>query len=296
MESKSRQKAAQKAAYLKRIKADIASPKNPLDLLRTGLGTSGTTNGDSITAAAASWLRLGPTHGPHLLHCLRQFTAVESLEGDNMVGCSRCWKLANPTYVSRKRRDSTSSSSSDSDSDSDSVDEPIRSVGARQASNGQKVAPATVVSEPLSSSAQTSGTSLGGSSYQGHPIPSISTTSPLEPNGILASGQASRHAATPSNSTTTSNYLTPVSSRHGSVRLSSSSTAADADVDSTSTASASDVSTKRKEVRLKTPSIPKSQRVMLRKAYKRYLIAVPPPVLVIRESGFSTKPDDSNPF
>lgn len=281
VESKSRQKAAQKAAYLKRIKAEIASPKSPLELLRSGLGSSGTPNGDSITAAAASWLRLGPTHGPHLLHCLKQFTAVESLEGDNMVGCSRCWKLANPTYVSRKRRNSASSSSS-SDSDSDSENEPTRRPETKQPAS----IPSLARSEPLSSSAQESGTSLGGSSYQGPPIPSISTTSPLEPNGLLSSAQVPSHHAATSSSSTTSNYLTPVSSRHGSVGRSSSSAAADADVDSVSTASASDVSTRPKEVRLKTPSIPKSQRVMLRKAYKRYLIAVPPPVLVIHLKRF----------
>ncbi|KAF8999130.1 hypothetical protein BDQ17DRAFT_1328468 [Cyathus striatus] len=33
--------------------------------------------------------------------CLRMFTAVEVLDGENMVGCRRCWKIANGLYEGR---------------------------------------------------------------------------------------------------------------------------------------------------------------------------------------------------
>lgn len=287
----------EEAAYLRRIMADTNASKNPLELLKNGLGANGPT-GDSITSAAAAWLRLGPVTGPSLLHCLRQFTAVESLEGENMVGCSRCWKLANPGYKSKgKRRDSDSSSSSSEDSSDDEEEEEpssarskaSSSAGDPRQSNGTTVA-APDSPDSVSINTKTSETSHADSSYRGPPIPSISTPSPLDPKASLQNGkmQAGLHSVTASNATS-SIYLTPVSSRHGSIRRTSSSTTGEMADDSASTASVSDASAppqpkRQKEVRMKVPSLPKSQRVTLRRAYKRYLIAVPPPVLVIRTS------------
>ncbi|KAG8755581.1 hypothetical protein FRC14_003935 [Serendipita sp. 396] len=255
-DAKSKGPSKQEAAYLRRIMANTEMSKHPLELLRAGLGANGTANGDSITAAAASWLRLGPTNGPTLQHCLRQFTAVESLEGDNMVGCSRCWKLANPTYISKRRRRSSQSSSSSSSDESDS-DEPSQE---RHSASG-------VPAQSTSS------------------VPSISTTSP---DGIIRSSTLNGKPQTSSNAPS-STYLTPASSRHGSIRQTGTSGSAEtADSDSTSMSDVSGVSLpmRPKEVRLKAPSIPKSQRVLLRRAYKRYLIAVPPPVLVIHLKRF----------
>ena len=37
------------------------------------------------------WLRLGQL--PGIEECLRMFTAVEILEGENKVACRRCWKI-----------------------------------------------------------------------------------------------------------------------------------------------------------------------------------------------------------
>lgn len=289
-------KRKEEAAYLRRIMADTGASKNPLELLRSGLGANGSANGDSITAAAASWLRLGPTNGPSLLHCLRQFTAVESLEGDNMVGCSRCWKLANPGYISKRKRQDSDSRSSSSEDSSDGEDEPLSSmskdssVAAGPVSSNAGTLTALDTPDSVSINTRTSETSHADSSYRGPPIPSISTTSPSDAKAeILQNAKAQPnglHSATASN-TNSSVYLTPASSRHGSIRRTSSSpTGGDVADDSVSTASASDTSVapqRQREVRVKVPSLPKSQRVILRRAYKRYLIAVPPPVLVIRK-------------
>lgn len=303
----SQKKAKNEAAYLRRIMADTVPSKNPLELLRNGLGTNHSANSESIASAAASWLRLGPTHGPSLLHCLRQFTNVESLEGDNMVGCSRCWKLANPGYMGRRKR-ADSSSSSSSDDSSDDEDDEASSTGkngemdkvqlplSMDNSGSLGVPSASDTPDSLSINTRTSDTSYGDGSYQGRTIPSISTTSPpptdsqrsILLNGKSKSTQNSLHTATTSN-VTSSVYLTPASSRHGSIRRTGSSNIGDIADDSASTASASDMSAsvnagRQKEVRMAVPPLPKSQRVILRRAYKRYLIAVPPPVLVIRTS------------
>jgi ubiquitin carboxyl-terminal hydrolase 16/45 len=293
--------------------ADTNSSKSPLDLLRSGLGANSSANGDSITSAAASWLRLGPVNGPSLMHCLRQFTNVESLDGENMVGCSRCWKLANPGYVSRRRRSEDSSSSSSEDSSSESDEEKPVSKGkssystaeGQLRSQGQSSTQTTPSDggEFFSENTRSSATMQGGDSYKGSPIPSISTTSPtgLSPP-ILLNGRHDRNGISKASSSSIT-YLTPSSSRHGSIRRPSSPSVGElADNDSGSTKSVSESSgrhssSKKREVRLKeptTPPIPKAQRVVLRKAFKRYLIAVPPPVLVIREASFHQSSTLSN--
>lgn len=286
------------AAYLKRIMADTNTSKSPLELLKSGLGAGSSTNGDSITATAASWLRLGPVNGPSLMHCLRQFTNVESLEGENMVGCSRCWKLANPGYVSKRRRRSGDSSSSSSDDSSPEDDEkplsngkpthPVLESQSRSRGNSSSVTTPSDGSESFLETGRSSVTTQAGDSYKGPLIPSISTTPAGLSPPILLNGRHERNGASKVSSSSVT-YLTPSSSRHGSIRRPSSpSTEEIADNDSTSATSVSDVSARhsKREARGKeptTPTIPKSQRVVLRKAFKRYLIAVPPPVLVIRE-------------
>ncbi|KIM24064.1 hypothetical protein M408DRAFT_318882, partial [Serendipita vermifera MAFF 305830] len=298
-------KKAKEAAYLRRIMADTNMSKSPLELLKSGLGngSSSSSNADSIAAAAASWLKLGSVTGPTLMHCLRQFTNVESLDGDNMVGCTRCWKRANPGYVSRRRRGLDTSSSSSSDDSSSDDDEPsvvdskmtnstAESQTRSQGNSSNLTTPSDDV-EFFSDTTKTSATTQGGESYKG-PIPSISTTSPTGLNPpILLNGKHDRNNASKASSSSVT-YLTPSSSRHGSIRRPRSPSAGEmADNDSASAKSVSDGSARpssssKREVRLKepSPSIPKSQRVVLRKAFKRYLIAVPPPVLVIHLKRF----------
>ncbi|KAK7048441.1 ubiquitin carboxyl-terminal hydrolase [Favolaschia claudopus] len=68
---------AGETAYLRRILADVSSGTEP-------------------------WLKLG-NNLAGVEECLRMFTAVEVLDGENMVGCRRCWKIANGQYVPRVR-------------------------------------------------------------------------------------------------------------------------------------------------------------------------------------------------
>ncbi|KAF8158882.1 hypothetical protein K438DRAFT_327171 [Mycena galopus ATCC 62051] len=69
---------AGEAAYLRQILADVS------------------------TGSDAVWLKLGNSL-PGVEECLRMFTSVEVLDGENMVGCRRCWKIANGQYVPRLR-------------------------------------------------------------------------------------------------------------------------------------------------------------------------------------------------
>jgi len=69
-----------------------------------------------------SWLRLGGG-GHGLVDCLRQFTAVEVLEGDNAFACHRCWKDANTPGSKRKSDDRDDNDDDDDDEDEDAEDE-----------------------------------------------------------------------------------------------------------------------------------------------------------------------------
>ncbi|KAF7365127.1 Ubiquitin carboxyl-terminal hydrolase [Mycena venus] len=78
---------------------------------------------DVSTGSDAVWLKLGNSL-PGVEECLRMFTAVEVLDGENMVGCRRCWKIANGQYVPRVRpldEDYTNPLDEDGDSE-DSAD------------------------------------------------------------------------------------------------------------------------------------------------------------------------------
>ncbi|KAL5476788.1 hypothetical protein ACEPAI_2974 [Sanghuangporus weigelae] len=57
--------------------------------------------------------------------CLRMFTAVEVLEGENMVGCRRCWKIQHGQYVPREKK-----CVSDEDEDGEGEDEDEAEDGA----------------------------------------------------------------------------------------------------------------------------------------------------------------------
>ena len=145
--TKAKQKPSRKETeYLRRLLADIPSPSTmPFMMLRSPhTGTSTTGDSPSGLGLGLSGLQLGRAAGSGGLwskfgnvqsveECLRMFTAVEVLDGENQVGCRRCWKIENGEYVPRgrgKRRERSGygdgegkSSESASDSDSESDDE-----------------------------------------------------------------------------------------------------------------------------------------------------------------------------
>ncbi|OCB90513.1 cysteine proteinase [Sanghuangporus baumii] len=100
--------------YLRRLLADVptssASSHAPFNL--------GQSQGGGWSKLG---LGLGFGHGGTVQSvegCLRMFTAVEVLEGENMVGCRRCWKIQHGQYVPREKK-----CVSDDDEDGEGEDE-----------------------------------------------------------------------------------------------------------------------------------------------------------------------------
>ncbi|KAE9390317.1 peptidase C19, ubiquitin carboxyl-terminal hydrolase 2 [Gymnopus androsaceus JB14] len=110
--------------YLRAILADVnatpVSGANPFDFFANWHHLS---NDDAQTSSAqpapasspsgsipspspgSAWLaKLGQLPLAGVEECLRMFTAVEVLDGENMVGCRRCWKLANGWYEEKGKR------------------------------------------------------------------------------------------------------------------------------------------------------------------------------------------------
>lgn len=90
--------------YLRRILADVApasASSNPFAMFKSSSGGSSHSNGTSSSSLLSTpqhmWMK---TVGqlPGIEECLRMFTAVEVLDGENMVGCRRCWKIENGLY------------------------------------------------------------------------------------------------------------------------------------------------------------------------------------------------------
>ncbi|OCH93940.1 peptidase C19, ubiquitin carboxyl-terminal hydrolase 2 [Obba rivulosa] len=119
---------AEEAAYLRRLLADIhPSNSNPLSVLQSafaGGAINGSGGSPTPVTAQAIWTKMG--HLPGIEECLRMFTAVEILDGENMVGCHRCWKIANGLYKP-KRPEREEEDDDDAESESDeSEDSPAR--------------------------------------------------------------------------------------------------------------------------------------------------------------------------
>ncbi|KAG5642609.1 hypothetical protein DXG03_002507 [Asterophora parasitica] len=102
--------------YLREILADItpASSGHPFALFQPN------TSNRSVVGhgAAVQNLWLSMNHFSGIEECLRMFTSVEILDGENMVGCRRCWKIANGKYEAHPG----SLEERNEDEDSDSVD------------------------------------------------------------------------------------------------------------------------------------------------------------------------------
>lgn len=105
---------AAKSAYLRHILADttLANNSNPFAVLLSGVSNVGTSAQNGYTL----WNKFSQILSVE--ESLRMFTSVEMMEGENMVGCRNCWKLAN------RPKESQGDSSDTSESDRDAPDPP----------------------------------------------------------------------------------------------------------------------------------------------------------------------------
>jgi ubiquitin carboxyl-terminal hydrolase 16/45 len=317
---------SREAAYLRKLLADTL-PANPFARFKPQVGHD---------SAQTLWLKLGQL--PGVEECLRMFTAVEMLDGENSVGCRRCWKVMNGVYKPKHRRE-VDATLEESDSDSEveiaSSPEPISkgtslladTINVRPGFEGRK---STAKDSPSSSSLSveisdrasvstgpttlesgvpkmgtlsvtTFGDTLQPSSRPpsnttpgGFPIPVISTTEPpsptrqpvsplvevesslrAPPRWVKVSHQMGKDDSDESDGFDSETSVESESSGEGSR---SHTTAVPH--------SAPPHSYHRNFSPSSYSGVPRSKQVVLRPAYKRYLIASAPPVLIIHLKRF----------
>ncbi|KIJ63200.1 hypothetical protein HYDPIDRAFT_113812 [Hydnomerulius pinastri MD-312] len=104
----------EEAAYLRDILADINPPgsSRPFSIWKQPKEQPGT----SSSTPQNMFHKFNQLGGVE--ECLRLFTSVEVLDGENMVRCHRCWKIANGVYKPRAK-ESAQESDSCTDSDDD---------------------------------------------------------------------------------------------------------------------------------------------------------------------------------
>jgi hypothetical protein len=361
-------------AYLRALLADVhpATPSAFSALHHAISGGSQSSSGPASPSMSAQTLLAKLGHMPGIEEALRLFTAVEILDGDNMVGCHRCWKIANGKCKPRPGEDNEKDESEGSEEDNPVIERPqmIRlethdsavdlpgriSPASTSLISGSAASSSLFLHETasISSAPTTIQTVLPNpipmpnataaaaavspprtpdppSSYGGLPIPSISTTEPDTPTPS-SNPKGPSPIASPSGSPTLSSLVPPKLRKHRSsskqmrAQDESSSSSDDgydssdvSDIDSAyseassiASASASPSASRRASLEnvnklseasekrdgnasTTEPKIPRSQQVVMRKTYKRYLIATPPPILVVHLKRFQ-QVSKTNPY
>ncbi|KAJ3776437.1 cysteine proteinase [Lentinula raphanica] len=210
------------AEYLRAILADIqptpVTGSHPFDFLTSwthsipgddpqasssSLPSAAFTSSPTPSSTAATWLaKLGQLPLAGIEECLRMFTAVEVLDGENMVGCRRCWKLANGWYEERARKrkdkgkkggletneDGSETETSEDDSE-DSEDDRDEESDDEQESEGEDVSPLTSISteEPDSTGIRKTSSAPASPTLSHNPLSSFSSPT----LGLYAHGNTS---------------------------------------------------------------------------------------------------------
>lgn len=361
----------QETAYLRRLLADVHATPSTFAMLQqaiSGGSQSGSVPSSPVMSAQALLAKLG--HMPGIEECLRLFTAVEVLDGDNMVGCHRCWKIANGTYKPRRKEEEEDDSEESAESPvivpeaeelvaqmtrrptRESSPEPSGRISPASTSyiNGSAAsssiflhetasvssAPTTIQSvppdprlKPISGTLQLPSPprtpDAPPESYGGLPIPSISTTEPESPGSTPNTARPPVLPTPPRASTSNASLEPPKPKKRKSSKQSQTQDDSDSSSDdgydtsdasddgssysdASSVASASPSGSRRtsldKPNGQATPSqpdqraerkVPRSEQVIMRRTFKRYLVAVPPPVLVIHLKRFQ-QVSKTNPY
>lgn len=307
---------AQQQAYVKSLLTEIPGPSSAALQLRWAtppvvVSLRPQPSGNSATSVESV------TSGSTDLHeCLRQFTAVETLEDDNRFACRNCWKLLHPEAVKAKKLSrarantirsvgvgsaaSTSASVTTVDASEEEDEDEDKSVAASMASlnlastsqssisTSASLAPPPLLRRPssLESSSHSAGSSSkpSGESEEltdeegSHTDTSVEhvSTRPGQPGGPALLTTANLSTLTPSSS----NSLDPTPT--SSVTMGSKASVVFAA--SVTSASVASISAKPK------PLPAKLDRHILRKAHKRYLLSAPdlPPILVLQFKRFQS--------
>ncbi|KAG9084374.1 hypothetical protein FS749_005277 [Ceratobasidium sp. UAMH 11750] len=305
-----------KAAYLEKVLTDGDAPPTSssasLQWAVDGLGLLK----DSFVCLPIDdiWPELSSGRGS-ILDAIRNFTAVEVLDGDNAYACRRCWKIAHRTSLRRARKGTpgvsgtkgdrgkepigtTTASNFSYDSDSSDSD-----WGLDWSSGESSLMPPPPLAVPLQP-ASTSGIGSGPEQSARNTVLPRPSSAPIvedrafmmtTPTIQMISRDVERARPFPASPRPASPVLAHTSTQELAKTGSSGVTIAP-------TAPTSEVGpiiaapVPRTPIALPTTlptnpnasltAIPPSQQYIRRRAFKRYLIATPPPVLVIHLKRF----------
>lgn len=121
-------------SYLREILADVTpSPmSNPFTLFKHQQnGSNRPVSAGPPGSTQNLWLSM--SHFSGIEECLRMFTSVEIMDGDNMVGCRRCWKIANGVYRQSVEEDDESDSVNQSGTEGHPLEVPTNTRKPRSA-------------------------------------------------------------------------------------------------------------------------------------------------------------------
>ena len=269
------------AAHVRKLLAPVPPVMAPaIAHLRISHPTPGTATAVPIPEAEHG--------GTGLFDLLRAFTAVDELDGDNMLKCRRCWKIAHPALVrprSRPRSDTVRQapvSPVTPISPVSSIEPRGLGLDAKLPAPSQLDIPRIETTEP-SPDASSVDLPLGPASRNGRlaPSPEVSDAA-LSDGGAEADAESIASDGGPSRrgSVVNGDELAALS-RHGS----SGDTDESAPV-AHSPAVAFALPAASAAPRGPSPIPPKAERYILRRAHKRYLIDTLPKVLVLHLKRF----------
>lgn len=251
----------EQAAYIRRLLngPNLPPKEDPLERLRQGMANMSPGEGPNHHTEQPHRPRIDG-QDTDLMDCLRNFSAVEVLEGDNAFACHKCWQYKTGRI---KRKASDRKDPRDvviEEEEENHQTTASETVGT--SSNGR--APNSVSFAPTSTNEQ---------------IPKIAVTT-MDAESAVEDGDL---VSSPTQTTSRMPSVTPVSPRGSdSVTLSSALSGY-----STSEENSSDDGEPR--VTITRPPMPqrrKSTHYVLRRAFKRYMIARAPPVLVFHFKRF----------
>ncbi|KIY45106.1 cysteine proteinase [Fistulina hepatica ATCC 64428] len=329
-----------KAAYLDRILADVPpTSSSPFSLFGSS-SASFARSGSSQQWFKSSenginlWLKTAG-HLQSVEECLRAFTAVEVLDGENMVRCRRCWKIAHGLYHPQTSDGNANACTDDDGSDSDTGDESSGSNGTPASTLSDSWRPVvtipTSISSPVIGAEELDRPSGDGRSVSSLPMFSTESTGSASSEtyeDIMAIASPKRSSEDlPSTSfghqqtvrlvqrddtlrsTDRENTIRSPPLFAPQLRLASKSPTSDATDENSEYES--DASVSARALNSESPHPPpdatspvtyapqapphqqppsqikkKKERVMKCPAYKRYLIATPPPILVVHLKRF----------
>lgn len=284
--------------YAQSLLREIPGPTSTLPLqLRWAVPPSSNAAPSSSSSSSSST----STASTDLHACLRQFTAVEMLEGDNLFACKKCWKLLNPVAAKerrqkRKRRDTMRP-------EEGGVAWTAPSLASIAVSpideNGSLVAALTTLdlssTSSVSSTTSTISSSVSATSSLSAPLP-LPSSPPLHRRTSSLSSSSSRPTTNGEFGELTDDDegdLTDTSfnnQKHGPKGVDLLTTANVLALTPTNDTYRSNVPIASKPP---TKPVPKAPRVVLRKAHKRYLLSSPPPALVIHFKRFEQRSSSS---